>query len=183
LKHPLNAGIHLFFFDEFAAVELVNAYLHLFLKPFIVRKQARDGFLHQFVSPPARAGGQIVQLRFLVVRQMDFHAFRITADAARRRAKHARWRYLCAGSTASELELDFEIRCPVGENLFADAPLVFKKLICKPRYMRVRCYVKRRLVGIGDFVRQCVSTKSAPFTPSSALFTSDYAFTPTIYGR
>jgi hypothetical protein len=68
LKHPLDTQIHLLFFDEFAAFNLFHAHLHLLFEPFVIREQAGDGFLQQFVSSPACAGSQVVKLRFLAFR-------------------------------------------------------------------------------------------------------------------
>ena len=55
-KHALNARVHFFFFDELAARNLVNANLHLSLKPLVMGKQLRDGFLHKLVRSAAGFG-------------------------------------------------------------------------------------------------------------------------------
>ena len=56
MKHLFDAGVQFFFFDEFAAVELVEANLDLIFKPLVVGD---------------------VELGFLGFREMDFHDFRI----------------------------------------------------------------------------------------------------------
>ena len=68
LHHPLNAGIHFFFFDEFASFNLVDSNLYLLLEQFAMGEQSRDGFLHQIVGPPACFRGKLVQLSFLILR-------------------------------------------------------------------------------------------------------------------
>jgi hypothetical protein len=55
-KHPLDAGVHLFFFDELTPLDLVQSNLHLFLEPLVIRKHPVDGFLYQFVRSPSRLG-------------------------------------------------------------------------------------------------------------------------------
>ena len=77
MKHLFDAGVQFFFFDEFAAVELVEANLDLIFKPLVVGEKAGDGFLDQFVGTTAGAAGEVVELGFLGFREMDFHDFRI----------------------------------------------------------------------------------------------------------
>jgi hypothetical protein len=69
----LEARVHLIFFDELAARYLVNADLHLLPEPFVVREEPRNSFLHKLVRSPTGLGGQVVELRFLLLRQMHFH--------------------------------------------------------------------------------------------------------------
>ena len=40
LQHPIDASVHLIFFDELAAGNLIQPYLHLFSEPAIVVDQA-----------------------------------------------------------------------------------------------------------------------------------------------
>ena len=68
-KHPLDAGVHLFLFDEFPPHNLVDPDLYLLLEPLVVRKQAGDGLLDQFIGSPAGSEGKIVQLGFLIFGQ------------------------------------------------------------------------------------------------------------------
>ena len=72
-KHALNARVHFFFFDKLAACNLVDANLHLGLKPLVMSKQLRDGFLHKLVRAAAGLGGESVKLGFLLLGQMHFH--------------------------------------------------------------------------------------------------------------
>ena len=72
-KHALNARVHFFFFDELAARNLVNANLHLGLKPLVMGKQLRDGFPHKLVRSAAGLGRESVKLGFLLLGQMHFH--------------------------------------------------------------------------------------------------------------
>jgi hypothetical protein len=82
MKHPLNAGVHFLFFDEFAARDLVNSNLHLLLKPLVVGKQPRHSFLHKIIGVSSGFGGQIVKLRFLNLRQIDFHSVNLRIPRA-----------------------------------------------------------------------------------------------------
>jgi hypothetical protein len=77
LEHPPNAGIHFLFFDEFTALNLIDSNLYLFLKPFVMSKQAVNGLLHQFISSASRSDGQLIELSFLTLLEMDFHAFTV----------------------------------------------------------------------------------------------------------
>jgi hypothetical protein len=65
--------IHLFFFDELAARNLLNANLHLSLKPLVIGEHLRNRFLHEVVRCPAGLGRKGTQLSFLLLRQMHFH--------------------------------------------------------------------------------------------------------------
>jgi len=47
VKHPLDARIHLFFFDEFLTVGLRDAFPHSGAKTSVLFKQAQGGILHQ----------------------------------------------------------------------------------------------------------------------------------------
>jgi len=68
----LDAGVHLFLFDEFTPRNLIDLALYLFLEPLVARKQAGDGLL--------------VQLGFLSLRQGDFHRLHDTGRARARQA-------------------------------------------------------------------------------------------------
>ncbi len=83
LKHALNASVHFFFFDKFTSRNLVNANLNLRFEPFIMSKQLGNGFLHQVVSSSACLGGKLIQLDFLILRQMYFHPPRVGGHLAR----------------------------------------------------------------------------------------------------
>ena len=47
VKHPLDARIHLFLFDEFLRVGLRDAFPHGGAKTSVLFKQAQGGILHQ----------------------------------------------------------------------------------------------------------------------------------------
>jgi hypothetical protein len=53
VKHPLDARVHLFLFDEFTLRNLVDPDLYLLLEPLVVRKQAGDGLLDRFIGSPS----------------------------------------------------------------------------------------------------------------------------------
>ena len=53
VKHSLYAGVHFFFINEFTALDLVDADLHLCFKPLVVSEHLRDGFTDQIFSSPA----------------------------------------------------------------------------------------------------------------------------------
>jgi hypothetical protein len=63
----LNACIHFGFFDDLAPRNLFDSQLHLPLEPGIVRKQAINGFLYQFVGASTGLGGKSVELGFLLL--------------------------------------------------------------------------------------------------------------------
>ncbi len=73
IGHPLNAGVHFFFLNEFTTRNLVDADLHLLLKPLVVGKQTGDGLLHQIVGASPSPQGKLVELKFLILRQRNFH--------------------------------------------------------------------------------------------------------------
>src|SRR5665213_2968402 len=73
LEHPLYTGIHFFFLNALAACDLVDSHLHLPFKPIGVGKQPTDGLLYQIVGASPSPDGKLVELRFLVLRQMNFH--------------------------------------------------------------------------------------------------------------
>ena len=73
MEHPLNAGVHFFFFDESAAFDPIDSNLYLLLKLLVVGKQPGDSFLHQIIGVPPGLRGEVVKLRFLILGQMDFH--------------------------------------------------------------------------------------------------------------
>jgi hypothetical protein len=77
LEHPLNAGVHLVFFDKFATRNLVDAYLHLLLEPLRVGQHLRDRLLYQFVRASAGLRGELIKLDFLVLGQVHFHGFSV----------------------------------------------------------------------------------------------------------
>jgi hypothetical protein len=52
-KHPLGEVVHLLAFDEFAARDLIDANLHLLLKPFVVARQPGHGFLYKILGTPS----------------------------------------------------------------------------------------------------------------------------------
>ena len=81
-EHALNPRVHFFFFDEFAARNLVYANLHLLLKPFVIGKQLCNGFLQKLIRSPAGLGGEGGELGFLLLRQMHFHIPRVGRAAA-----------------------------------------------------------------------------------------------------
>jgi hypothetical protein len=72
-KQALNARVHFFFFDELAARNLVNANLHLSVKPLVMCKQLRNGLLHKLVRPAAGLGREGIKFGFLLLGQMHFH--------------------------------------------------------------------------------------------------------------
>ena len=59
--------------NELAARNLVNANLHLSLKPLVMGKHLRDSFLHKLVRSAAGLGREGVKLGFLLLGQMHFH--------------------------------------------------------------------------------------------------------------
>jgi len=73
LEHPLNTGVHFFFLDEFTARDLVEAHLNLLFEPFVVGKQTGNRFLHQVVGVSSSCDSKLVELCFLILRQMHFH--------------------------------------------------------------------------------------------------------------
>jgi hypothetical protein len=83
LEYPLNTGVHFFFLYELANRYLVEAYLNLLFKPFVMGKQPSDGFLHQIVSAASSRDSKLVELRFLIWRQMYFHGINYKNIAAR----------------------------------------------------------------------------------------------------
>jgi len=60
LEHPLNAGVHLLFLDEFAARDLLETHLHLLFEPLVVGKQPGYRFLHQIVGVSSRRYSKLV---------------------------------------------------------------------------------------------------------------------------
>lgn len=74
LKHPLNASVHFFLFDKFTSGNLVYANLNLRFEPFVMSKELGNSFLHQVVGSPAGSDGKFIELGFLILRQMHFHA-------------------------------------------------------------------------------------------------------------
>ena len=73
LEHPLNTGVHFFFLDEFAPRDLVEAHLNLLFEPLIVRRQTGNRLLHQLVGVSSSLDSKLVELCFLISRQMHFH--------------------------------------------------------------------------------------------------------------
>jgi hypothetical protein len=73
LEHPLNAGVHFFLFDKLASCNLVDANLNLCLEPFVMSKQLGNRFLYQLVGSPSCLCGKLIQLDFLILRQIYFH--------------------------------------------------------------------------------------------------------------
>src|ERR1039457_5984528 len=43
MEHPLNAGVHLFFLNELAARNFIDADPHLLIEPLVMGKQVRVG--------------------------------------------------------------------------------------------------------------------------------------------
>jgi len=82
LEHPLNAGVHFFLFDKLASCNLVDANLDLCLEPFVMSKQLGNRFLYQLVGSPSCLGGKLIQLDFLILRQMYFHILSVGMAAA-----------------------------------------------------------------------------------------------------
>jgi hypothetical protein len=72
-KHALNAGVHLVFFNELAARNLLNANLHLSLKALGIGEHLRDSFLHELARCPTGLSREGIQLSFLLLGQMEFH--------------------------------------------------------------------------------------------------------------
>jgi hypothetical protein len=77
LEHPLNAGVHLVFFDKFATRNLVDTYLHLLFEPLRVGQHLRDRLLYQLVRAAAGLRGELIELDFLVLGQVHFHGFSV----------------------------------------------------------------------------------------------------------
>ncbi len=73
-EHALNARIHLVFFDKFAAGYLIDADLHLFLKPLVIGEHLRHSFLQKLVGSTAGLGGKRGETGFLLSGQIHFHA-------------------------------------------------------------------------------------------------------------
>jgi hypothetical protein len=68
LEQALNAGIHIFLINEFAARDLVDSHLHLLFEPRIVGEQASDSLLHQVICASSGLEGKVVELGFLILR-------------------------------------------------------------------------------------------------------------------
>jgi hypothetical protein len=73
-EHPLNTGVHFFFLDEFAARYLVETHLNLLFEPLVMGEEPGDGLLHQIVRASSGRDGKLLELRFLIWRQMYFHS-------------------------------------------------------------------------------------------------------------
>jgi|SRR5580698_234502 hypothetical protein len=59
VKHPLDARIHLFLFDEFLTVGLRDAFSHGGAKTSVLFKQAQGGILHQSLGILAGMTGDL----------------------------------------------------------------------------------------------------------------------------
>ena len=73
-EHPLNTGVHFFFFDEFAPFDLVDSNLHLLAKASAAHNQLRHRFLYKRVCSASGSGRQLIELSFLTLGQLHFHA-------------------------------------------------------------------------------------------------------------
>jgi hypothetical protein len=73
-EHSLDSRFHLFFFDQLAALRLLNPFAHAGAKLSVILQQFQGGILYKFVRIDTLSVRDGRQARFLFRREMDFHA-------------------------------------------------------------------------------------------------------------
>jgi hypothetical protein len=76
-QHLFQASVHFFLFYEFTPVSLCDAFPDSGAKADLLLKQAQGCVLHQSLGVGACASGDLGELRFLLGREMYFHAFKV----------------------------------------------------------------------------------------------------------
>ena len=83
LEHPRNAGVHLFFLDEITAINGGESFPDGGEELSVILQQSINGFLNQLRRVLAGSRGELVKLRFLLRRQMNFHDRQFKAGPGR----------------------------------------------------------------------------------------------------
>src|SRR6266567_505286 len=79
-KYSFDACVHLFFLNELATFDLIDSHPYLLFEPLVVGKEPCDGLLHQFAGTATGPYSKLVELGFLIQRDMYFHdSSKITA--------------------------------------------------------------------------------------------------------
>jgi len=86
-QHLLYAGIHFLFFYKLAPIGLCDTFPHQGTKPGIAFEQAQGCLLHQSLGVGACVGGKLRELRFLLGREMYFHALQSKGKSRFRQAR------------------------------------------------------------------------------------------------
>ena len=80
MKKPVDAVEHVLVLDELASISLLDASLHTRDEARLIFEHTGDGVSHKLLGVLATGGGDLLEKRFDVGREMYFHALHVTID-------------------------------------------------------------------------------------------------------
>ena len=81
LEYPLDTRANLFVVDELTPLDLVEANLYLLPEQVVIGEQPVHSFPDQLVGSPACFRRHLVELSFLIWRELDFHPLSVRVEA------------------------------------------------------------------------------------------------------